>query len=219
LGLGQSWLTADQRAKAELMVTKLAMYVAAMHKEGRALVGVELDVAVEVGRARVTGRVDRLERTPDGALRIVDLKTGKSSPSVKDVETNPQLGVYQVAVEAGAFAGAGATGSADRDGAGAAADDTYGDSYGDGPVSAGGDGPVSAGGELVLLGSATKSLTRRSQPPLPDADDPAWARELLMSVAAGMAGAEFVAQQGAQCRRCPVRSSCPVQPEGRAVTS
>jgi adenine-specific DNA glycosylase len=51
------------------------------------------------------------------------------------------------------------------------------------------------------------------------ADDPGWAGALLGRVADGMAGATFVAHQGPHCRRCPVRSSCPTQPEGRAVTS
>ena len=48
--------------------------------------------------------------------------------------------------------------------------------------------------------------------------EPSWARALLDEVTEGMAGGEFVAQQGPHCRSCPVRTSCPTQPEGRAVT-
>ena len=42
---------------------------------------------------------------PDGSLRVADLKTGKYAASVADAEVNPQLGVYQLAVQEGAFAG------------------------------------------------------------------------------------------------------------------
>jgi superfamily I DNA/RNA helicase/RecB family exonuclease len=186
LGLPRGWLTDVQRRRAEQMVTKLAAYAVRMSQQGRSLVGVELEVVAQIGQAAVTGRIDRLERAEDGALRIVDLKTGKTSPPQKEVDVNPQLGVYQLAVQAGAFAD---------------------------------ERPVAAGGELVLLGADTKSLTIRDQPPLSEADDPQWASDLLADVAIGMAAADFVATQGIQCRRCPVRSSCPVQPEGRAVVS
>jgi RecB family exonuclease len=57
---------------------------------------------VTLGRAVVSGRVDRLERGPDG-LRVVDYKTGSSKPKADDLATHPQLGVYQLAVENGAF--------------------------------------------------------------------------------------------------------------------
>jgi RecB family exonuclease len=49
------------------------------------------------------GRIDRLERHRNGALRVVDLKTGSSKPSAAEVPRNAQLGAYQTAVEHGAF--------------------------------------------------------------------------------------------------------------------
>jgi superfamily I DNA/RNA helicase/RecB family exonuclease len=184
LGLTESWLSDVQRRRAEDMVTKLASYYDASRSAGRTLVGAELDVAVEIGRAVISGRVDRLDRLPDGSLRVVDLKTGKYAASVADGEVNPQLGVYQLAVQEGAFAG---------------------------------EQPVSAGAELVFIGTTTKSASIREQPPLGGRDN--WARELLEVVADGMAGATFEAQEGPHCRKCPARASCPVQPEGRRVTS
>ena len=67
------------------------------------------------GRGRVLAR-DRpgdpaRQRRPDRArrttapVRVVDLKTGASPPSVAKAAENPQLGAYQLAVDAGAFAG------------------------------------------------------------------------------------------------------------------
>ena len=68
---------------------------------GRELVAAEEDFDVTVGRARLRGQVDRLERDAEGRLVVVDLKTGKTA--AKDVETHGQLAAYQVAVAAGGF--------------------------------------------------------------------------------------------------------------------
>ena len=46
--------------------------------------------------------MDRVEHTPDGP-RVVDLKTGASPPSVEQTARHAQLGIYQLAVEEGAF--------------------------------------------------------------------------------------------------------------------
>jgi RecB family exonuclease len=59
--------------------------------------------AVEVGDALLTGQVDRLERDAAGRLVVVDLKTTRSRVRADDVAVHPQLGAYQLAVEAGAF--------------------------------------------------------------------------------------------------------------------
>ena len=68
-----------------------------------ALEAVEQDFDAVVGDARLRGRVDRLERDAAGRLVVVDLKTGTSKPAKDELPTNPQLGAYQVAVEAGGF--------------------------------------------------------------------------------------------------------------------
>jgi RecB family exonuclease len=62
---------------------------------------------VVVGRARMRGQVDRLERDAEGRLVVVDLKTGRTQ--AKKVEEHGQLAAYQVAVAAGAFAEHGRT--------------------------------------------------------------------------------------------------------------
>jgi RecB family exonuclease len=56
---------------------------------------------VTVGRARIRGQVDRLERDTEGRLVVVDLKTGKTA--AKNTDEHGQLAAYQVAVAAGAF--------------------------------------------------------------------------------------------------------------------
>ena len=50
---------------------------------------------------RVRGRIDRLERDPQGRLVVVDVKTGKSPVTKDDAQRHAQLGLYQLAVSAG----------------------------------------------------------------------------------------------------------------------
>lgn len=104
LGLPAGWLSRRQRSEAQTMVTRLARYFEESAAGGWQRLGAELDLRVELGRAVLTGRVDRLERHTSGALRVVDLKTGSGKPTSADLLRNAQLGAYQTAVEHGAFA-------------------------------------------------------------------------------------------------------------------
>jgi superfamily I DNA/RNA helicase/RecB family exonuclease len=190
LGLPASWVGEKDRARARQMLHRYAEYAEQARRHGRELVGVEVDVAVPVGRALIRGRVDRLERDADGRLVVVDLKTGSRPPSDADVAENPQLGVYQVAIEHG--------GLDDETGGGARA----------------------GGGVLVQIGSKNhKKLKVQQQPPLAGSDDPHWAADLLSEAADGMAGQEFTATHQDLCRVCPVQPVCPLQPTGRQVGS
>src|SRR5690606_37621671 len=101
LGLGDGWVGRRSRAEAERMVERLAHYVAAVPGE----VDVERSFTADVGRARLVGRIDRVERLgTDGdgeRVRVVDLKTSKNPVSEEEARANAQLATYQVAVEAG----------------------------------------------------------------------------------------------------------------------
>lgn len=108
LGLGDGWLVRRNYDLARSMLSRLARYDAQARNDGWQVVGRELPTSVDVGRATVRGRVDRLERDSEGRLRVVDLKTGAGKPTRAEVPRLPQLGAYQVAVNRGAFASHGA---------------------------------------------------------------------------------------------------------------
>jgi superfamily I DNA/RNA helicase/RecB family exonuclease len=185
LGLPEGWLSRRQLSEAQTMVSRLARYFEESATGGWERVGVELDLQVQLGRATLRGRVDRLERDGNGGLRVVDLKTGSSKPARADLLRNAQLGAYQVAVEKGAFAD---------------------------------HGIASAGAALLQVGKAAGvGTTVQEQTPLSADDDPGWAEALVRDTAEGMAGCDFVATVGPACTFCAVRSSCPVQPEGRVI--
>lgn len=181
LGLPPGWLARRERSRAAGMLERFGHYAAATAAAGWEAVDVEADLDVTVGRARIRGRVDRVERRGD-EVRIVDLKTG-SAASVPSGEAlvHPQLAAYQVGVAEGAF----------------------------------GEGARSAGARLVFVGKdAAAQSTVRDQPPLEASPDPQWAHTLVTEAAQDMAGSSFTATPGDQCRRCPVRASCPAVPDG-----
>ncbi len=185
LGLPPGWTTDRQREQARDMVRRLAAYYEAARHSPWEKVGSELPVRVDVGRATVTGRVDRLERGADGRLRVVDYKTGSTAVSKDKLARHPQLATYQVATEHGAFAA---------------------------------EGTRSAGAALLQLGkAATKANPPQVQPALSEADDPGWAVQLVADTAEGMGGAQFDAVVGEWCKFCPVKASCPAQPEGETI--
>jgi RecB family exonuclease len=98
LDLGPGWSDQRQRVSAQEMLDRFLRWHAA---NGRELLGAEEDFDVTVGRARIRGQVDRLERDAEGRLVVVDLKTGKTA--AKNTGEHGQLAAYQVAVAAGAF--------------------------------------------------------------------------------------------------------------------
>ncbi len=165
------------------MMRRLAEYL----KEAGEVVLREAPFSLEVGRALLRGVVDRVESVGPGAVRVVDLKTGKRAPSAAEATENPQLGSYQLAVDGGAFEG-----------------------LPPGARSAGaqlvfvgdvGKGPAVRGQES--LG--------------PEADGPSWARTMIEGVATTMAASAFTACANNLCAMCPVRTSCPLHAEGRQV--
>ena len=185
LDFGSAWYSGKQRELAHRMVTK---FLAWHRSNPRELVAVEQALKVRIGQVEITGRVDRLERDGHGGGVIVDLKTGSGLPADADLDRNPQLGVYQLAVLLGAFEQFGLTDP--------------------------------GGAELVQVGKAglKAEVKVQRQRALADDTDPGWAASLVETVAEGMTGPVFGATANPGCRVCPVRSCCPVHPDGGQVT-
>jgi len=154
----------------------------------RELIAVEQALKVRIGQVEITGRVDRLEEDDHGRAVVVDLKTGSSAPREDDLDRHPQLGVYQLAVLLGAFERFGLA--------------------------------EPGGAELVQVGKAGLAARAKvqRQRALADDPDPSWAKDLVETVAAGMAGPVFEARVNPGCRTCPVASCCPVHPDGEQLT-
>ncbi|MEV4625987.1 ATP-dependent DNA helicase [Micromonospora sp. NPDC049523] len=110
IDLAAQWMAGPEKQRAEAMVDKLLRWLAT---NPRRLLAIEHEFAVRLDDPTrpidLTGRVDRLEVDADGRLVVIDLKTGKSTAVTgTELAEHPQLGAYQAAVEAGAFAEFGA---------------------------------------------------------------------------------------------------------------
>jgi superfamily I DNA/RNA helicase/RecB family exonuclease len=76
------------------------------------------------------------------------------------------------------------------------------------------EGTKSSGAELVYLGTNTANASIRPQHSI-DLEE---TKETIESIGQGMGAATFFATVNKRCKGCPVRKSCPVQSDGRAVT-
>lgn len=197
LGLPAGWGTDRTRGLAHEMMRRLGEYFERAAADGWTRVGAEVWMEVALGRTVLRGQVDRIELGPDGEVRILDYKTGSSAPRKADLPRHAQLGAYQVAITEGAFAEHLAEA---RLAAGVPTDQPE----------------VSAGAALVQVGKiAGKSFRLDVQPPLDSDDEPRWAHDLITSTGEAMAGSTFAALPAdRRCEMCPVRRTCPAQPEG-----
>jgi RecB family exonuclease len=75
------------------------------------------------------------------------------------------------------------------------------------------DGDKSAGAELVYLGTSSAGASIRQQ----YAIDIKETKATIETIGEGMGAATFFATVNKRCKGCPVRKSCPVQSDGRAV--
>ncbi len=184
LDFGSVWYNAKQRDRADDMIGKFNDW---QQQNPRELLAIEQRLRVRVDNVVISGQVDRLERDADGAGVVVDLKTGSSKPNAADLDRNPQLGVYQLAVLLGGFVELGVT------------------------------EPGGAALVHVGKAAGSKGAAVQNQRPLGADPDPGWALALVKEAAAGMAGPDYNATANDGCRRCPVAGSCPVDERGKQV--
>ncbi len=76
---------------------------------------------------------------------------------------------------------------------------------------------VPGGARLVQLGAGAGAV-EQSQPPLDETGTGAWVRTELERVAEVLRSTSLTARVGPACANCRVKTSCPAQNEGRAVT-
>jgi superfamily I DNA/RNA helicase/RecB family exonuclease len=96
------WQAARDHVEAKAALQRFLAWHALNPRE---CAGAEIEFTVPVGDdVVVRGRADRIELDESGRVVVVDLKTTRNPPSEAKVASDPQLGVYQLAVRHGAFA-------------------------------------------------------------------------------------------------------------------
>jgi RecB family exonuclease len=98
-----TWLESREKRRAQRMFGAMMQYLRESSAAGNEVLGREVSFNFEYEGATISGQVDRIEKTADGKIVIVDLKTGKGILSADEAAAHPQLGVYQLAFANGAF--------------------------------------------------------------------------------------------------------------------
>ena len=102
LDFESEWVERAQRKKAREMVSWLAGYLAEKKAAGIEAIAREQRIQATIGQAKISGNIDRVERSADGSIQIVDLKTGSATKHrVSGMDDNAQLALYQLAYEHG----------------------------------------------------------------------------------------------------------------------
>ena len=179
------WLEAAGERQAKRMISNMVQYLRKFEASGSRVIGREANFDFSYGKARIRGQVDRIELHPDGRVMIVDLKTGKRPYSTAEVKENPQLGLYQLAFENGAFAEA-------FEAAGVSGEDLH------------------LGGAKLLLVSG-KSVSEKDQESLAtNPESKAYFEALIESATQGMAMTDrvFIARVDSHCTNENEYGSC-----------
>ena len=95
IDMNKGWIKDYEYRRAALMLQKFyGWHLSNKNK----LIGVEEKFEFKLGKAIVSGSIDRVELTTEGKYYIVDLKTGATPISYEDAQSNKQLQSYQLAV-------------------------------------------------------------------------------------------------------------------------
>jgi ATP-dependent exoDNAse (exonuclease V) beta subunit len=192
LGFRTPWSRDREHAEVRSALTRFVDWHS--RPGARTVLATEQDIRAEVKlpdgqRVVLRGYADRLEIDDDGRVVVVDLKTGKYPPG--HIEENPQLGLYQHAVDHGAV-----------------------DHLVEGEA-------VSGGAELWQLRKEVRAqLKVQQQPPQsPGEDGLLPVQRQLMLAASAIRGEEFPARpERSRCERCQFSVFCPAQVSGSVLS-
>jgi superfamily I DNA/RNA helicase/RecB family exonuclease len=186
------WSGEKERAEVQAALERFVRWQA--RPDAREVLATEkqltADVTLPDGQVvRLVGYADRLEIDADGRVVVVDLKTGKYPPRDKDVPANPQLGLYQHAINHGAV------------------DDLV-------PSAASGGAEL-----LQLRKEVQgEAKVQRQPPPDYDETGPAAVESQLMEAVAVVRSERLVARAGPQCDHCDFHAVCPIKGAGTVLS-
>jgi DNA helicase-2/ATP-dependent DNA helicase PcrA len=80
-------------------LTQLSDFLASAHAiDGSQVLHTEESFEIRIGETSVVGRIDRIDKRPDGTVAIIDYKTGKARDQ-EDADQSLQLSLYAIAAE------------------------------------------------------------------------------------------------------------------------
>ncbi|WP_120002781.1 ATP-dependent DNA helicase [Nesterenkonia muleiensis] len=190
----EGWQNQIDWNKAVSMLEQVADY----HRESREnrdLIATELKLRTvfelnperEPARQPVVlgGLVDRVEKTSEGKLMLVDLKTGSRAPSAQQAQRHPQLGAYQLLAQRG--------------------DRTELDKTVEAELT---DAQIASAALLFVATHAKPTL--RSQDPVDAADPQAWPYRQIAQAVRTMQSTSFEVRHAGAWGTCWVGPLCPL---------
>jgi superfamily I DNA/RNA helicase/RecB family exonuclease len=184
------WSKAREHARIR---TALARFLAWHRANPRTLLGTEQRFSttfeVDGDQVQLTGYADRLELDADSRVVVVDLKSGRTSPSAAAVQRHVQLGLYQLAVDRGAVSSVA------------------------GEAVAGGAELV----QLGLEDGSDRAVVQAQDPQDDSGEQRTQLREQLGDAAAMLRSEVFPAVSGQHCRDCGFVPICPVKGAGAVI--
>ncbi len=224
------WVSDGQRAEARRALIRFLAWQR-QRSDDVAVVGVErpfrLELPCDGVDVTLAGTVDRLERLPDGRLQVVDFKTASTPYSVAKTAGLEQLGVYQLAIDDGAFGGANGSAGAvlvflRSERAGGLPTERVQASLRDRPhLAVGETGAVDASVPTAAAppGSAPGTVDEATgvADGAPELAYPTWVHERLARAAGVVRDGTFPATPGDHCRQCSFGGSCPASASGKGV--
>jgi superfamily I DNA/RNA helicase/RecB family exonuclease len=212
------WKSEQERRAARRALERFLVWHEA-RPDGRVFAAAEhgFQTTLSVGGVPVTlrGQIDRIEVDAEGRVYLVDFKTSLTPKSAPEVRQDPQLGVYQLVVESGAFTQEPAAAETEGEAGPGPEPESDEPSAAEPPR-----GPTVAQAELVYPRDRSDSPepTVRVQPGLGTQPDPQWAANLIADVAQRVLDERFHAYgDSAACAVCRLKKACPKQPEGREL--
>ncbi len=186
----KGWVRDYELAKAKGVLKRLFDWLEYDQSLGRKLVATERKFRLEIGRAILNGSIDRIEKDADGKLFIVDLKTGKKWDG-ELLKKSLQVQVYQLAAEQKKWL-----------------DQELIETL-----------PSEVSGGALVFFREEKAKPKTYEAPLPELNEESRAalETQLNEISDGVSGINLIAQANKDCSNCSLRSSCPLQPEGRWV--
>lgn len=98
--IGAGYETQEQEKAHRLAGEQIVQSYHAAQQERAAAqtetIATEKTISCDMGRFTLSGRVDRIDRHPDGRLEIIDYKSGRLETSVEEVYNNLAMSCYQL---------------------------------------------------------------------------------------------------------------------------
>jgi DNA helicase-2/ATP-dependent DNA helicase PcrA len=93
----EGYLGKKHEEQAYVHAEKLLRTYTEKHVKESSPIALETPFIFSLNGLKIGGRVDRIDKKPDGKIAIIDYKTGKNLPTQKEVDANLQLSIYALA--------------------------------------------------------------------------------------------------------------------------